>query len=83
VANKRAAGRKNSAAFDSKANVDFSAMAARGRGDHEPTPLVGCDRSRGGAENHASGQQSEGYAIGDHGFPHSKALAAITSAANS
>ena len=72
VASERSTSRMNSAAAYSKANVDFSAMAAGGHGDHEPVSVELrriCGRS--GTDDCESGRQSEGaHTIANHGSPH-------------
>ena len=72
VASERATGRMNSAAAYSKTNVDFSAMAAGGHGDHEPVSVELrriCGRS--GTDDCESGRHSEGaHANANHGSPH-------------
>ena len=72
VASERATSRMNSAAAYSKTNVDFSAMAAGGHGDHEPVSVELrriCGRS--GTDDCESGRHSEGaHTNANHGSPH-------------
>ena len=72
VASERATSRMNSAAAYSKANVDFSAMAAGRHGDHEPVSVeLGRICGRSGTDDCESGRQSEGaHTNANHGSPH-------------
>jgi hypothetical protein len=76
VASERATSRINSAAAYSKANVDFSAMAAGSHGDHEPVSVgLGRNCGRSGTDNCESGRQGEGAdTIANHWSPHACVL---------
>ena len=72
VASERSTSRMNSAAAYSKANVDFSAMAAGRHGDHEPVSVeLGRICGRSGTDDCESGRHSEGaHTNANHGSPH-------------
>jgi hypothetical protein len=74
VASETSPGRKNSAVVYSKANGDFSAMAAGGHGDHVPVSVkLGRNCRRSETDDCESGRESEGaHTVGNPGCPHSE-----------